>query len=165
MSLPGASLPGPSETLSVKGAGSETKGPSNTSSEGPSSSADIARAAEDFFFEVGSLLEFLHPEGAEGSAPLSLARVEEMDLRPLLLAQAAVDRIGACALATLPLPDLLLLSHRLDRLASALAPFAASGGPLASRIAAITGQGPHGAYRKAGRDSGPLFERKILGRA
>ena len=78
----------------MKGAGSETKGPSNTSSERPSSSADIARAAEDFFFEVGSLLEFLHPEGAEGSAPLSLARVEEMDLRPLLLAQAAVTESG-----------------------------------------------------------------------
>ena len=159
------SLPGPSEPLSVKGEGAETKGPSLFSSEGPFNSVDIARAAEDFFFEVGSLLEFLYPEGEEGYAPLSLARVEEMNLLPLLQAQAAVDRIGAEALSTLPLPDLLVLSHRLDRLSSALAPFAASGGPLASRIAAITGQGPHGAYRKAGRDSGPLFERKILGRA
>ncbi|MCL5954337.1 MAG: hypothetical protein M1509_07515 [Nitrospirae bacterium] len=159
------SLPGPSEPLSVKGEGAETKDPSHISSEGSSNSVDIARAAEDFFFEVSSLLAFLYPEGEEEHTSLSLARVEEMDLRPLLQAQAAVDRIGAKALSTLPLPDLLVLSHRLDRLSSALAPFAASGGPLASRIAAITGQGPHGAYRKAGRDSGPLFERKILGRA
>ena len=149
----------------MKGEGAETKDPSHISSEGPSNSVEIARAAEDFFFEVSSLLAFLYPEGEEEHTSLSLARVEEMDLRPLLQAQAAVDRIGAKALSTLPLPDLLVLSHRLDRLSSALAPFAASGGPLASRIAAITGQGPHGAYRKAGRDSGPLFERKILGRA
>lgn len=165
MSVPGGSLHGSSAHRSEKGGGPETKGLSNPAPEGPADSKEIARAAEDFFLEVGSLLEFLHPEGEEGNAPLSLARVEEMDLRPLLLAQATIDRIGAEALATLPLPDLLLLSHRLDRLTSVLAPFAASNGPLASRIAAMTGQGPHGAYRKAARDSGTLFERKILGRA
>ncbi|MGC8529326.1 MAG: hypothetical protein ACP5OP_03910 [Leptospirillia bacterium] len=165
MSVREGYLPGSSDRRSEREGGLEPQSLSLSPSGGPPNSTDIARAAEDFFLAVGSLLEFLHPEADEDNAPLSLSRVEEMDLGPLLSAQATIDRIGAEALATLPLPDLILLSHRLDRLTSALAPFAASNGPLASRIAAITGQGPHGAYWKATRDSGALFERKILGRA
>ncbi len=123
-----------------------------------------ATAAREFLLQLGTLLEFLFA-GQEEGGPVTLARVEEMDLAPLLSAQAALDREGPEALMSLPLPELLLLSHRIERLSAVLAPFAAPSGPLASRIAAITGQGPEGAYRKAGRDSGKLFGRKILGRA
>lgn len=124
-----------------------------------------AMAAREFLLQLDSLLGFLFPEGADGGS-LSLARVEEMDLGPLLSAQVELDRSGGEeALMALSLPELLTLSHHIERLNRALAPFAAANGPLASRIAAITGQGPEGAYRKASRDSGTLFGRKVLGRA
>ncbi len=120
-------------------------------------------AAREFFHRISSLYEFLFFGG--DPVPLTLSRVEEMDLSPLLAAQASLDRAGREALNVLPLSDLLTLSHRIEAISKALAPFAEENGPLASRIAALTGQGPEGAYRKAARGSEKLFGQKNLGRA
>ncbi|MGC8499860.1 MAG: hypothetical protein ACP5OS_01620 [Leptospirillia bacterium] len=130
--------------------------------ESPEGSPNAATSAREFLLRISSLYEFLFFGG--DPVPLTLSRVEEMDLSPLLAAQESLDRAGTEALNSLPLSDLLTLSHRIEAISRALAPFAEENGPLASRIAALTGQGPEGAYRKASRGSEKLFGQKILGR-
>ena len=87
----------------------------------------------------------------QGVRALSLAEVEGLDLKPLLAAQEALDRAKVVLGDHLGYPELVMLLHRIDVLTRSLGPFGAEDGPLASRLSALSGQGPHGAYAKASR--------------
>ncbi len=119
--------------------------------------------AEEFRGEVDRLYERVYKDGVH--RPLSLSEVESLDLGPLLTAQEALDASGPLDLSSLPLPDLLVLSHRIEALTRALAPFGRADGLLALRIASLKGQGPQGAYRKASKESQTLFGQNSLGQA
>ncbi len=118
--------------------------------------------AEAFLCEVESLYEKIL--GAGEGRPLSQADLEGLDLAPLTTAQKALDQAGIELLETLSLPDRLVLIHRLEILLEALSPFGREDGPLALRLAALSGQGPQGAYRKASSESAALFGQKNLGK-
>jgi hypothetical protein len=99
----------------------------------------------------------------QGVRALSLAEVEGLDLKPLLAAQEALDRAKVVLGDHLGYPELVMLLHRIDVLTRSLGPFGAEDGPLASRLSALSGQGPHGAYAKASRQSSALFGQIKLG--
>ena len=121
-----------------------------------------ASVAKEFLCEVESLYEKILGSG-EGR-PLSQADVESLDLAPLATAQKVLDQAGIELLEKLSLPDRLVLIHRLDILLNALSPFGREDGPIALRLAALSGQGPEGAYRKASSESAALFGQKNLGK-
>jgi hypothetical protein len=99
----------------------------------------------------------------EGGRTLSLAEVERLDLKPLLEAQEALDQANVALSDFLTPPESVTLLHRIDILIRCLAPFGREDGPLASRLSALSGQGPQGAYAKASRQSAALFGQKTLG--
>ena len=117
----------------------------------------------EFMLHVERLYELVCPEGDQRA--LSLSEVESLDLSPYLASQEALDREGVDLLSTLPMPDLLVLNHRIEVILKCLAPFLTEDGPLAQRISALTGHGPIGAYRRASQDSPALFGQNSLGQA
>ena len=118
--------------------------------------------AKEFLCEVESLYEKIL--GSGDGRPLSQADVESLDLAPLVTAQKALDQAGIELLEKLSLPDRLVLIHRLDILLNTLSPFGREDGPIALRLAALSGQGPEGAYRKASSESAALFGQRNLGK-
>ncbi|MDA8029240.1 MAG: hypothetical protein M0Z25_09715 [Nitrospiraceae bacterium] len=118
--------------------------------------------AKEFLCEVESLYEKIL--ASVEVRPLSQADLESLDLAPLATAQKVIDQAGIELLEKLSLPDRLVLIHRLDILLNALSPFGREDGPIALRLAALSGQGPEGAYRKASSESAALFGQKNLGK-
>ncbi|EQD25147.1 MAG: hypothetical protein M1537_04685 [Nitrospirae bacterium] len=122
-----------------------------------------AALAREFLGETNALYERIVKNGE--LRPLTLSDVESLDLSPLTKAQEALDQAGVAFLETLDLADLLVLTHRFEIIVRALAPYGREDGPLAAHLAALSGQGPQGAYRKASAESAALFARRKLGQA
>jgi hypothetical protein len=117
--------------------------------------------AGEFMAQLETLFEKVSL--GQGVRVLSLAELERLDLEPLLAAQEALDRANVALADLLSPPELVMLLHRIDILTRCLGPFGREDGPLASRLRALSGQGPQGAYAKASRVSTALFGQKTLG--